>query len=1079
MVWTKCRTDTIPVVVFDAVRGENKQLDMAVTDAEVSRSATAYEFETDGFSVSTVGNGNNTGQNYVAWSWDMGLPSPKQITANGNAKISTTQEKFGSSSAYFDGTGDYLSIPQSYDFDLASTTNFTVECWVYHTDTIGGDRVYVSQTEGTYANSWYLRAVGGGEVNLTAWIGGVNFLSVRTGAGVVTQNNWHHVALVKTGTNYKIFIDGTDETDSGGTDSDTATFHSGELRIGDNGSGQYMTGYIDEIRISDTARYSSNFTPSASAFTRDSNTKLLMHNEGANNSTEFLDHSGMDVNTDGSITSNVKANPTYGQSIVSYTGTGSAATVGHGLSSAPDLIIVKNRDYIQDWAVYDSVNGSGYFLRLNATNARQATTTAWNNDATSSVFGVGSWTATNKSGDDHIAYCFHSVTGYSKIGSYTGNGSANHAITGLGFEPAFLLIKRTNSAHDWVITDNTRNPNEPLSLLANTTAAESNQDGDDVSSFDADGFTVGVNARVNGNGDTFIYMAFADNREYAYWLDQSGNNNDWTSNNLTESDISVDSPTNNFCTWNPLSSNVIPTLSEGNLKNGGANNKAANGTFGVSSGKWYWEVNVINTGDTAPYIGVTKFSQENDPDVSPTLAATSGRSVYRFRATPLYKNFTATAYANDSAHGLPNSGILAMALDLDNGTLKYYFENTLYHTDSTIPTDGTTIYPLISGTYAGSTGWNKSIANFGQDSSFASNKTAQGKQDSNDIGDFYYTPPTGFLALCTKNLPDVDVVPSEHFNTVLWTGNATDNRSISGVGFQPDWVWWKERSSTSGHYVSDAVRGATKQLIPNGLHAELSNTDELQAFESDGFQIGTEASINQNSETYVAWNWKTNTTPSKTYAVTVVSDSGNKYRFDGFGTSAVTLDLQEGGTYTFDQSHSSNSGHPFRFGTSANGSDYTTGVTTSGTPGNSGAYTRITVAAGAPTLYYACSAHSGMGGQANTNSTSGSSNFSGTIQSNNSANVDAGFSIVGYTGTGSTATVGHGLSKTPEMVIVKARSGNPSHWIIYHKGIASDAETDYLYFNTNAAADYAPYWNDTAPTNAVFTVEYRWKCKRK
>ena len=425
------------------------------------------------------------------------------------------------------------------------------------------------------------------------------------------------------------------------------------------------------------------------------------------------------------------------------------------------------------------------------------------------------------SGDDHIAYCFHSVTGYSKIGSYTGNGSANHAITGLGFEPAFLLIKRTNSAHDWVITDNTRNPNEPLSLLANTTAAESNQDGDDVSSFDADGFTVGVNARVNGNGDTFIYMAFADKREYAYWLDQSGNNNDWTSNNLTESDISVDSPTNNFCTWNPLSSNAIPTLSEGNLKNGGANNKAANGTFGVSSGKWYWEVNVINTGDTAPYIGVTKFSQENDPDVSPTLAATSGRSVYRFRATPLYKNFTATAYANDSAHGLPNSGILAMALDLDNGTLKYYFENTLYHTDSTIPTDGTTIYPLISGTYAGSTGWNKSIANFGQDSSFASNKTAQGKQDSNDIGDFYYTPPTGFLALCTKNLPDVDVVPSEHFNTVLWTGNATDNRSISGVGFQPDWVWWKERSSTSGHYVSDAVRGATKQLIPNGLTQNL------------------------------------------------------------------------------------------------------------------------------------------------------------------------------------------------------------------------------------------------------------------
>ena len=109
-----------------------------------------------------------------------------------------------------------------------------------------------------------------------------------------------------------------------------------------------------------------------------------------------------------------------------------------------------------------------------------------------------------------------------------------------------------------------------------------------------------------------------------------------------------------------------------------------------------------------------------------------------------------------------------------------------------LSTDGTTIYPLISGTYAGSTGWNKSIANFGQDSSFAGNKTAQGNQDGNDIGDFYYTPPTGFLALCTKNLPDVDVVPSEHFNTVLWTGNATDNRSITGVGFQPDWYGGKK-----------------------------------------------------------------------------------------------------------------------------------------------------------------------------------------------------------------------------------------------------------------------------------------------
>ena len=237
---------------------------------------------------------------------------------------------------------------------------------------------------------------------------------------------------------------------------------------------------------------------------------------------------------------------------------------------------------------------------------------------------------------------------------------------------------------------------------------------------------------------------------------------------------------------------------------------------------------------------------------------------------------------------------------------------------------------------------------------------------------------------------------------------------------------------------------------------------------SDGFTTGSSYSFLNGSTPFVAWNWNANTTPSKTYVVTVVSDSGNKYRFDGFGTSAVTLDLQEGGTYKFDQSHSSNSGHPFRFGTSANGSDYTTGVTTSGTPGNSGAYTQITVAAGAATLYYACSAHSGMGGQANTNSTSGSSNFSGSIQSNLSANVDAGFSIVSYTGNATSgATIGHGLSVTPEMIIVKER-GNADSWAVYHTSMGN---TKLMHLDqTLAERTHTTYWNDTSPTSSVFSV---------
>jgi hypothetical protein len=251
----------------------------------------------------------------------------------------------------------------------------------------------------------------------------------------------------------------------------------------------------------------------------------------------------------------------------------------------------------------------------------------------------------------------------------------------------------------------------------------------------------------------------------------------------------------------------------------------------------------------------------------------------------------------------------------------------------------------------------------------------------------------------------------------------------------------------------------------------------VTSFDSDGFSLGNESEFNRSGTTFTSWNWLAGgTAPAITYSVKVVSDSGNKYRFDDFGTSAVTLDLQEGGTYTFDQSDSSNSGHPLRFSTTSNGthgggSEYTTGVTTNGTPGSSGAYTRITVAASAPTLYYYCTQHSGMGGQANTNSTFGSSNFGGSIQSTVSANTTSGFSIVSYTGTGSNATIGHGLGSVPAWIITKNRDASQP-WRIYHKGVDASAPEDFgLILNDASVRDNDnTAWNDTAPTSSVFSV---------
>ena len=306
---------------------------------------------------------------------------------------------------------------------------------------------------------------------------------------------------------------------------------------------------------------------------------------------------------------------------------------------------------------------------------------------------------------------------------------------------------------------------------------------------------------------------------------------------------------------------------------------------------------------------------------------------------------------------------------------------------------------------------------------------------------------------------------SAHFNNITYTGNGASTHAISGVGFKPDFTWIKERNNARGHQLMNSVRGAGKRIQTNTTNVE-SSTTGLKTFDTDGFSVTTDGSINgtnTSSSTYVSWNWLAGgSAPTQTYTVKVVSDSGNKYRFDDFGTSAVTLDLQEGGTYTFDVSDSSMNSHPFVIGTAANGTEYSTGVTykldgvtktysqyTSGFSSASSRQLIITLAASAPALYYWCSVHSGMGGAINTNATHGSSNFGGNVQSLVSVNSTAGFSIVQYTGNGSaTGTIGHGLGSTPDVVIMRPLNYSGAFWIA-HKDLSTD---NLLEFNSNNQA---------------------------
>lgn len=218
-------------------------------------------------------------------------------------------------------------------------------------------------------------------------------------------------------------------------------------------------------------------------------------------------------NTDGTITSSVSANTDAGFSIVSYTGTGSNATVGHGLTSAPEWIITKERDNTRNWGVYHTGSGNTNILFLNLNNAQSAAAEYWQNtDPTTSVFSIGTSTYVNNSSGNYIAYCWHSVEGFSKFGSYTGNGSADGPFVYTGMKVAWILIKGTNT-NNWHIRDTTRHPDNPNDALiyANLTDSDASSAGFSIDML-SNGFKLrGSHSLLNTSGQSYIYMAFAEN----------------------------------------------------------------------------------------------------------------------------------------------------------------------------------------------------------------------------------------------------------------------------------------------------------------------------------------------------------------------------------------------------------------------------------------------------------------------------------------------------------------------------------------------------------------------------------------
>ena len=223
------------------------------------------------------------------------------------------------------------------------------------------------------------------------------------------------------------------------------------------------------------------------------------------------------TNNDGSQTSTTQVNTTSGFSIVTYAGTSSGtATIGHGLSSTPEWIVIKNLTDSRSWFVYHKdLSGANYYLNLNSTSA-QAVGDVFNNTApTSSVFSIqdaGSLN-TNGSGKNYLALCWHGVEGYSKFGSYKGNGSSNGTFINLGFKPAVIITKNISGSYRWNIIDNKRDPFNPAGrwLAPDNTDDEDAYTGSYPHDFLSNGFKLRANTTVlNNNNNTFVYAAFAE-----------------------------------------------------------------------------------------------------------------------------------------------------------------------------------------------------------------------------------------------------------------------------------------------------------------------------------------------------------------------------------------------------------------------------------------------------------------------------------------------------------------------------------------------------------------------------------------
>jgi hypothetical protein len=415
-------------------------------------------------------------------------------------------------------------------------------------------------------------------------------------------------------------------------------------------------------------------------------------------------------------------------------------------------------------------------------------------------------------------------------------------------------------------------------------------------------------------GTNGFYLNFSDNSgttSTTLGKDNSGNGNNWTPNNFSvtagvNNDSMVDSPTaygtdtgvggevrGNYCTLNPLDIGG-GTLSNGNLQYTNTDtHRQVRSTFQApKTGKFYCEATVLTATGSTVACGFGLCT----PSVSLQSNAFNAAGFWQlYTSSDFYINRNGTAFSNSSNAGnyvlLQAGDTIGLAIDLENNQA-WVGKNNVWYDGS----NGVTGNPS-AGTNATFTSLPDELAVFAHCYSNTLNCNFGQRP-------FAYTAPSGFKALCTQNLPTPTIgatsttQANDYFNAVLYNGTNANGNSVTGVGFQPDFVWTKSRNTAYGHNLFDAVRGVYKNLGSNGTYAEETNTDKLVSFNSDGFtvnadQIGS-GGCNYGTGTYVAWNWNaggsnaTNTAGTITSTVRANTTSGfSIVTYTGTGANAT------------------------------------------------------------------------------------------------------------------------------------------------------------------------------------------------